>query len=131
MLFVFEGDGKPVSGIYYFLSNRLKRQWNKKVKLGFQFDIQHDTGEEVTWMNLPKYQSDVTQYDLRVELRSHNFKTEVNHAIYQESYLVDVQLIDPKTNGLIEYAQLEVISRGEDYYDCYAIPKLLDLIIKE
>jgi hypothetical protein len=134
LLFVFKGEGDSFSSVYFFLSNQLRRRWNKKVKFGFHYDRLKYKNEKVpAWMNLPvyKYQEPFLEPAIRVEIRLYRFKSKIFHANYEDSFRVNIELIDTKTNELMEYAQLVTFNRRERNYGSTAIAELLDMMLKE
>lgn len=131
ILFVFKGDGENFSWVHHFLSSRLIRNWNKKAKLGFVYDLKFADGKLPKWMERPKFGNPLTEYDLRVEIRLYDFKSKVFHGNYEDSYLVDIEMIDPKTNGLMEFSQIKTVNRRERIYGDWGIVQMINEIMYE
>lgn len=131
ILFVFKGDGENFSWVHHFLSNRLIRNWGKKVTVGFQYDLKFDKGKQPEWMERPKYGNPLEEYDMKIEIRLYNFRKKIFHGNYEDSYLVNIEMIDPKTNELMEFTQLKTENRRERVYGDWFIAELLDEILYE
>lgn len=133
ILFVFKGDGEIFTGKYADLSWRLRKRWKRKKKVvGFQYDLKYKSQERAKLMAIPKDKNSEINADLICKVYTYNFKRKkIYFEVYEYSFLMNIELIHPKTNDLLEFAQLKIVSNHDAIDNNKGIVKLMDQIIKE
>jgi hypothetical protein len=131
ILFVFEGDGEIFVSKYLDLAERLKRRWKRRAKVGFRYNLKYKNEEMAEFIDLPQDKNSQIVHDFQCKIRSYHFRKKIYHGIYRYSYLMNIELIDPKTNELIEFGQLKISSSRHVTDTNRAVTRLMDLLIKQ
>ena len=132
ILFVYEGDAW-LTRKYVDLSKRLEKRFKKRYKLGFHYKIDTSKGYEDELGYIPRETNKNIKADLICKLKSYGLKQKKDKYSGRLSYTyrMKFEMIDPKTNGLVEYAELELFSYHTPFDNNKALVKLLDKIITE
>jgi hypothetical protein len=132
ILFVYEGDAW-LTRKYVNLSKRLKSRYKKKYELGFHYKLDVKNGYEEELGYIPRETNQNIKPDLICKLKSYGLKRKKEKYTEEFSYTYKMkfEMIDPATDGLVEFAELELFSYHTPYDNNKALVRLLDKIITE
>lgn len=131
ILFVFQGSADFVPD-YIDLSRKIKGRFKKKYEVGFQYKLSKKKEFAHLVAQIPKKNNANIKPQMIVKLRIYDFYI-VQSRISpndQFNYSLDVQLIDPKTGKLAEFAKLKLESYSIIKYDNMGVLGLVQKIIE-
>ena len=140
MLFILKGEERVQNSFYPDLASqleslwkrRLKKNWKKDVKIGFRYELKYRPGKKKSSkVPRPSKNPEIIP-DLICKLSVYNFREKkIGDVLSEESFSMNVELIDPETNDLMQFGELNVVSRRDFKRTNKAIVKLIDKIIKQ
>lgn len=132
ILFVYEGDAW-LTRKYVNLSKRLEKRFKKRFEVGFHYKIDASNGYEEELGYIPRETNKNIKADLICKLKSYGLKQkkEKYTSRLSYSYRMKFEMIDPKTNDLVEYAEFELFSYHTPSDNNKALVKLIDKLITE
>lgn len=134
ILFIYEGTAEFFASRYFDLSRKLKKKWKKKKMLGFQYKVKIKNKElaRQRGLKIPPDENSQIDPDLVVKIKSYDFKKKkIYQGVFEYTFKMNIELLNPETSNLMEFAQLEIKSNFDAIDTNRAIVKLIDKIIKE
>lgn len=133
ILFEFKGDGERFTGKYIDLATRLRKHWKRRKKeVGFQYKLKYANKAKAAELIIPEDKNSQIEADLLCKIDTYNFKRKKMYdGVYEYSFLMNIELIDAKTNAFLEFGQLKIVSNHDAIDNNKAITKLINQIIKE
>jgi hypothetical protein len=133
ILFELKGDAQIFTSKYTDLSVRLRKRWKrKKVKVGFQYNLQYENQEEADLNGIPEDKYSQIKSDLLCKIYAYDFKKKrIYFGVYEYSYMINIELINSKTNDFMEFGQLKIVSNHDAIDNNKAAVRLIDQIIRE
>lgn len=131
ILFVYNGSADFVPD-YIDLSRQIKKRFKKKYKVGFHYKLTETRKFKKNMSRIPKKRNQNIKPDLICKIKIYDFyiKSERDSPIDQFNYSMDVELVNPETKELAEYAKLKLESFSIIKYDNQGVLKLVEKIIE-